>query len=406
MTPSFKPATEWELATYVRYAAQRGSPLEIRGGGTKHDVGRPMQSSQTVETTALTGIALYEPTELVMSARSGTPLKVVEAELARHGQMLAFEPIDVGPLLGAPAEAGTIGGVFATNLSGSRRVAAGGARDHVLGVHAVNGRGEAFKSGGRVMKNVTGYDVARSLSGSWGTLAVLTEVTFKVQPVPEDTATLVFFGLPDELAVELLCQALGTPFDITGAVHLQQRLAARLRHPELKAAGAAVTALRLENFSRFVTYRVERLKQILAAYGAIQVLDTASSLAFWREMRTLAVLQDVAEPLWRISTAPKEGPKVVAGIARYMSVDAVYDWSGGLIWLLVPMSADAGATDIRRVLAHHGGHATLIRAAPDVRASIDAFQPLDPATERITRRLKGAFDPASVLNPLRMYSTF
>jgi glycolate oxidase FAD binding subunit len=358
----------------------------------------------TISTNGLRGITLYEPTELVMSARAGTPVAEIEAELDSRGQMLPFEPIDLGPALGGGAAGGSIGAVFATNISGARRVATGAARDHLLGVRAVNGRGEAFKSGGRVLKNVTGYDVARGLTGSWGTLAVMTEVTFKVVPRPERTATLVLFGLTDELAAEVMCQGLGTPFEVSGAVHLPKSMASRLDTPELRDSGQAVTALRVENLASFVSYRCGKLREALAPYGEGQIFEDGVSLAFWRELRTLSVLQGRTKPLWRISTKPTAGPEVVAAISRYMTVEAFYDWSGGLIWLEVPESADAGASDIRRVIAQHGGHATLIRADAGVRAAIDVFQPLDPGLERLTRRLKAAFDPAGILNPGRMYA--
>src|SRR5262249_8438854 len=191
-------------------------------------IGRPIQTAASISSKAMRGITLYEPSEMVMAARAGTPLSQVEAALAERGQMLAFEPIDYGPMMGAEAGQATIGGVFAANVSGSRPVSIGAARDHLLGIRAVSGRGEVFKSGGRVMKNVTGYDLCRGLAGSWGTLAVLTEVTFKVLPAPEDTGTLVLFGLPDEIAVEVLCTAMASPFEVSGAVHLQPALAARL----------------------------------------------------------------------------------------------------------------------------------------------------------------------------------
>jgi glycolate oxidase FAD binding subunit len=350
------------------------------------------------------GIPLYEPTELVMRARVGTPVADIELELARRNQMLAFEPIDLGPLLGLEPRQGTIGGVFATNFSGARRVSAGGARDHILGLSGVTGRGEVFKSGGRVMKNVTGLDVGRALTGSWGTLAVTTDVTFKVLPQPEATATLAITGLPDEIAVEVLCIAMGTPYEVTGAIHLQKPAAMRLWHSGVRGLGSAVTVLRLEGFPASIASRIEKLRRVLKPYGELHVFETESSLAFWSEMRQLTIFYGSSNPLWRISTAPKMGPKVVAGIARYMTVEASYDWSGGLVWLEVPLSADAGATDIRRIIALYGGHATLIRAEPAVRAAVEVFQPLEPGVEKLTARLKQTFDPVGILNPGRMYA--
>lgn len=399
-----RPATEWELQRTLAQASAERAPVEIIGAGTKRAVGRTPQTSATISLASLTGVKLYEPTELVMSARAGTPLARIEAELAAQGQMLAFEPLDLGPLLGAQAGVGSIGAVFATNLSGSRRVAAGAARDHLLGIHAMTGDGRPYRSGGRVMKNVTGLDMARLVTGSWGTLSVLTEVTFKVLPAPEQTATLVFFGLNDDIAVEALATAMTTPYEVTGAVHLQAPLAQRLWHADLRSEHKSVTAIRIESFARSVAYRVGRLKQELKAFGAIEVLDHASSLEFWDELRQLSVLQGVDAPLWRISTPPQSGPKVVSGIARFMDCRAFYDWSGGLVWAEVLPTADGGASDIRRVIASHGGHATLIRAAPAVRNGIDVFQPLEHGLAQISAKLKAILDPAGILNPGRMYA--
>jgi glycolate oxidase FAD binding subunit len=397
-----RPATERELQRFIGDAARAQMPVEIVGAGTKRTVGRPVNAGAVVSTASLSGLTLYEPTELVMGARAGTPLSRIEDELSRKGQMLAFEPIDLGPVLGGEPNRGTIGAVFSTNLSGCRRVIAGGARDHLLGIEAVTGAGQAFRGGGRVMKNVTGYDLCRAVCGSWGTLAVMSNVTFKVLPRPERTGTLVFLGLDDRSGIEALCTALNTPFEVSGAIHLQASLAARLRHGGLRAERKSVTALRLETFASSYAYRLDRLRSALAAFGDIHVLDDDSSLAFWSELRQLSVLQQSTAPLWRISTAPRSGPDVVAAITRYMDCKAYYDWSGGLIWAEVLDTADAGASDIRRVIASHGGHATLIRATPSVRASVDVFQPLDPGLVEISRGIKAVFDPHDVLNRGRM----
>jgi glycolate oxidase FAD binding subunit len=401
----YRPAADWELASFLRECAGKPRAVELIGSATKRNVGHRVANATVVSTAGLKGITLYEPNELVMAARAGTPLAQVESELAAKRQMLAFEPLDLGPVVGADARQGTIGAVIATNLSGARRISHGAARDHLLGVLAATTMGEVIKSGGRVMKNVTGVDIARGLTGSWGTLAALTEVTFKVLPAPETSATLVITGLPDEIAVEAMCKAVGTPYEVSGTVHLSQTMVGRLWHAGLRAASQPVTALRVENFAKSVSYRVDKLKSVLKQYGAIQVLDNESSVAFWDELRQLSVLQGSNVPLWRISTAPMSGPKVVAGIQHYMSVNCMYDWSGGLIWAEVPNSADAGATDIRRVIATHGGHATLIRASEDVRAAVDCFQPLEPGVAILSRKLKDTFDPSGVLNPGRMYLT-
>ena len=399
-----RPGADWELQFVIAGCAEKRVPIEVVGSGSKRAIGRPVDGTVTITTASLRGISLYEPSELVMSARAGTPLSQIEAELAARGQMLAFEPIDLAPATGGPQGAQTIGAVFATNLSGARRIQYGAARDHLLGVKDVNGRTELFQAGGRVMKNVTGYDVSRGLAGSWGTLAVMTEVTFKVIPWPETAATVIFLGLPDNLAVELLCAAMAEPVEVSGAVHLQAPVAGRLNHPGLRAMGKAVTALRLENFSTAVNGRKQRLKEALKVYGKALELDHRETLEFWGELRRLSVMPNRQTQLWRISTKPTTAPKLVAAIKRYMPAEAFYDWAGGLIWLEVPATADAGTAEIRRAAAIHGGHATLIRAEPSVRAVVDVFQPLSPPVERLTRGLKAAFDPAGILNPGRMYA--
>jgi glycolate oxidase FAD binding subunit len=405
MSDVMRPATEWELKSMMSALAERAIPVEILGGGSKRGIGRPVVTPVALTTAAMRGISLYEPSELVMSARAGTPLSQIEVELASRGQMLPFEPIDLGSVLGTGAGLQTIGAIFAANISGSRRISAGAARDYLLGVRGVNGHAEIFKSGGRVMKNVTGYDVARGLAGSWGTLAVLSEVTFKVLPLPDDVATLVYPDLTDDLAVELMSLALTQPFEVSGTVHLSSTLAGRLKHKGLSKERRSLTAIRLENFTRSISYRKQKLRDILSAYGAPLELELESSLEFWSEVRRLSFLPPNGTHLWRISTTPSMAASLVASVRRHMRVEAFYDWSGGLVWIETPATADAGSADIRRAVATHGGHATLIRADEAVRRSVEVFQPLGPAVDRVTRGIKQAFDPLRLLNPGRMYAT-
>lgn len=404
MPDLIQPKDEGELAAAVAEANETSTPVEISGAGTKRGIGRPLQTGAQLSTSRLSGITLYEPTELVISAMAGTPLAEIEKALAKNNQQLAFEPVDLGPMLGEEDGNGTIGAVFATNLSGSRRIQAGAARDHFIGMRAVNGRGEVIKSGGRVMKNVTGYDLCRGLAGSWGTLAVMSEVTMKVLPMPEATCTLLFTGLTDEVAVDAMCSALGTPFDVTGTVHLHEDFSQQMLNTEILRKPATLTALRLENFKSSLDYRSSRLAESLNPYGEPVVLDNTASQEFWTAMRTLAFLHGSDDPVWRISTAPSNGARVVAALSRRLECKAAYDWSGGLIWLQTSPSADAGAAEVRRAVAEVGGHATLVRADAAVRASIEVFQPLAPVVATLTRKLKHSFDPAGILNPGRMYS--
>ena len=410
MVETFRPTNEGDLQSVIATLARQGMPAEIAGAGSKRGIGRPMQHPAVVDVTGINGITLYEPTELVMSARAGTSLAQIETTLAERGQMLPFEPMELGPASGGSGGVQTIGAVFATNVSGPRRISNGAARDHLLGVRAVNGRAEIFKSGGRVLKNVTGYDVARGLTGSWGTLAVLTEVTFKVLPSPKETETLVYAGLSDEIGAELLCAAMGTPFEVSGTAHLTAGLTSRLELKSLAREASTLTAVRIENFANSVAYRSERLKEALKIYGMPVLLGRDTSVSFWSELRRLSVLTPMkGEPathLWRISTEPRRASKVIDAVRRNMKAEAFYDASGGIVWLEVTASADAGAADIRRILSSHGGHATLIRAEPEVRASIEVFQPMSTVVERLSRGIKESFDPAGILNPGRMYAAF
>src|SRR6187200_247007 len=398
------PDTVEELAYLVAEAADTRTPLEVMGHGTKREVGRLVQYGAVLSTESLVGVSLYEPTELVLVALAGTPVAQIEQMLSENDQELPFEPVDLGPVLGFGPGQATIGGVLATNISGSRRILSGSARDHLLGVQAVNGRGETIRSGGRVMKNVTGYDLSRALAGSWGTLAVLTEVAIKVLPTQREVRTLLCFGLADPTGVEVLGLALGTPFEVSGTVHVNGELARRFSDEEISRPGQSVTAIRMENFPASARYRASRLKQILQAYAPTLELDTARSRMFWDDVKSLRMFERTGRPLWRISMAPTSGPKLVHSLARKIDVRALYDWSGGLIWLDTPLITDAGAVEIRRTLAEFGGHATLIRAEPQARAVIDVFQPLDAPLMALTAALKQAFDPVGILNPGRMYA--
>ncbi len=405
MSDILRAATAWELQSMLAPYLEKEVPVEIIGSGSKSSIGRPMQTAATLSTASMHGIWMYEPTELVMSAQGGTPLVQIEAALASNNQMLAFEPTDLGPTSGGARGTQTIASVFACNSSGSRRVAIGAARDHLLGIEGVNGRGEVFRAGGRVMKNVTGYDLCRGIAGSWGTLAILTEVTFKVLPAPEKTATLVYHDLPDDIGVELMCSAMRLPYEVSGTVHLPKTVAGRLEQSSLANQGHSITALRIENFEKSVDYRAEAMREALKVYGDPTVVGSMNSMEFWNGLRHLSVMPyDEATCLWRVSTAPMMGPRVVSSIRRHMPAEVMYDWSGGLIWIEVPASADAGASDVRRAVAVHGGHATLIRADQSVRAAVEVFQPQSPLAERLMGGLKRVFDPMRMLNPGRMYA--
>lgn len=396
---TLRPQTDADLVGAVAAAAADGAVLNVRGNGSRAALGRPPVGEATdLDLSAFTGITLYEPEELVLSARAGTPLAEIEAAVHARSQYLAFEPADLGPLLGAPPNAATLGGTVACNLAGPRRVRAGAVRDHILGVHAVSGRGEGFKSGGRVVKNVTGYDLSKLLTGSFGTLAVMTDVTIKVLPAPPDTATVALHGADDATAVRLMTAALNSAASVSAAAHVPTGL------PTV-AAGAPVTALRLEGAA--LDARRDLLRDDLAA-GDLQhtVLDAAASATAWQAIRDVATLLPADRPVWRIATAASEAPGIVASIRQTVACDVYYDWGGALIWLATdPAVADAAATQVRAALADsaNNGHATLIRASAEIRATVPVFQPQASGVAALSRRIKDGFDPRRVLNPGRMY---
>ena len=397
---TFTLTTAQEVLELVRWAAAEEASLEVIGHGSKRGIGRPVQTEHVLDLSPLSGVTLYEPEELVLSARAGTPISEIETLLSKQNQQLAFEPMDYGPLLGGESGRGTIGGALCTNLSGPRRIKAGAARDHVLGVNAVSGRGEAFKSGGRVVKNVTGYDLSKGLAGSWGTLAVVTDVTFKVLPAAETEKTLILSGLDDAEAAAAMSEAMGSSAEASGAAHLPEGVAGRFLSGAL--AGAARTVLRVEGVAPSVDYRIDLLARLLKPWSTAELIERQESQALWREIRDCHPFADGTHAaVWRVSMAPTEGHKMVDAFRRAAGANAYYDWQGGLVWLR--MEADPEAEILRRATAHFGGgHATLARAAPAVRAAIPVFQPQPLALAALSARLKEQFDPRNILNPGRM----
>jgi glycolate oxidase FAD binding subunit len=411
MPDTLRPRDAKDVEAAVQSALVEGKTIEIVGHGSKRAIGRPAQTDLTLDLSALSGITLYEPEELVLSAKAGTPLAEIEALLGAKGQQLAFEPMNCAAIFAGVAGRGTIGGALATNVSGPRRIKAGAARDHFLGVCAVSGRGETFKSGGRVVKNVTGYDLCKLMAGSWGTLAAMTEVTIKVLPRPETEQTLLIRGLQPAQAIAAMTAAMGSSCDVSGAAHLPAEIAVRVTAGEI--AGGAVTALRLEGFSPSVAERMRMLEALMQPFGELARADEMVSRRLWTAIRDVAPFAaegsnrsalEAERALWRVSTAPSRGAEFAAAIANAAHAHIFYDWAGGLIWLTLEPSQDAGAALIRRAVTAIGGHATLIRAPASVRAAIDVFAPQDPAVAALTKRVKDSFDPKGVLNPGRMWA--
>jgi glycolate oxidase FAD binding subunit len=403
----FAPADLGELRDAIGEALAAEEPLELVAGGSKRGLGRPLQLPRTLDLSRLAGIRDYQPSELVLTAAAATPIAEIEAELAAAGQMLAFEPPDWGALLDLPASAAgrrTLGGVLACNLSGPRRVKAGAARDHFLGFRGVSGRGEIFKAGGKVVKNVTGYDLCKLMAGSYGTLVALEEVTIKVLPQPEAACTVALCGLYAAAAVRCLNHALASPHEVSGAVYLPASSTAALT-PFTGVSG--VVALRLEGPSPSVSFRRDRLLAELGSDCESTLLDNEASAAFWRSIRDVIPLGQLADrAVWRVSVAPSRGAELGRAIARNLDARWYLDWGGGLLWVAITESGDGGAEIIRAAIrgadGHGTGHATLIKGSPALRLAVPVFEPQPPPLAALAARVKESFDPRHILNPGRM----
>ncbi|TCV76206.1 FAD-binding protein [Neorhizobium sp. S3-V5DH] len=393
------PHTETDAAYVIRNAAAQGTRLSLCGGNSRVGFGNPVEGAEAMSSRGLSGIVDYEPAEMVMTARAGTPVAEIEAALAANRQMTAFEPMDHRGIMGTSGEP-TIGGVFAANVSGPRRFVAGAARDSLLGIRFVNGQGQVIRAGGRVMKNVTGLDLVKLLAGSHGTLGFLTEVTFRVLPVPQSIETIVISGLDDAAAARAMASALALPVEVSGAAHLPQTVKGRFVGGALPEGEA--TVLRLEGLAASVAVRAEKLAAVMKAFGPVSRLGQDKSVTLWREIRDVHPYADgTQKPLWRVSVAPSIGHQLVAALRLEAGVDAFYDWQGGLIWMR--MEADPEAELLRRYIkALGGGYATLMRASEQVRAVTPAFEPQPDAVAALSARVKQKLDPAGIFSPGKM----
>ena len=402
MAEVLKPADGNQVCEIAAWAFAENAGLEIRGQGSKQGLGCPMGDLQVVDLSGLSGVTLYEPGELVLTAGAGTPIGEIETLLTEHNQRLAFEPMDMASILTGDQGRGTLGGVIACNLAGPRRISAGAARDHILGVKAATGRGEPFKSGGRVVKNVTGYDMSKLMTGSYGTLGVMTEITLKVLPKPEKAWTVLLLDLSDADAIRALAQAAGSSHEVSGLAHLPAHAVARSKVSYLKNANSSVTAIRVEGPGPSVEHRIASLRRELKDFGDQEELHSHNSSALWQELRDVRLLPTDTQ-LWKLSVAPSSGPTVVEAVTTNIpDAKAMYDWAGGLVWLSQPAQPDANHEIVRNAVNEVGGHATLIRAAREVRSNVPVFHPQARPVVDLSRRIKEGLDPHGILNPGRM----
>lgn len=390
------PVLDWALAG--------NKSLAISGNNSKVRLGRSMECDAQLSMAGITGVLLHEPAELVMRARAGTKLTDIEATLSDAGQELAFAPPDLGPLLGQDAGQATIGGIFSCNLSGSKRIKAGAARDHLLGVTGYSGRGQPFKAGGRVMKNVTGYDLCKLVAGSYGTLALCTSFTFKVLPRPEKTRTILIFGLSVADAVNAMRDALSSIHEVSSVAYLPADIASNTGIDYIDKAGLSVVAIRVDGPGPSAEYRCNALREEMNTLGTIEELHGHNSVALWSFVSDVKpFVVDQSATVWKVSVPPASAPAYLERLLNDQPDIRYYlDWAGGLIWLSVPAGKDKGAEpDIRRHL-NEGGHATLIRGSEELRRIVSPFQPQNAVLAGISEKVRNGFDPQRIFNPGRM----
>lgn len=380
MTAFAAPTTESAVREAVLDAKAQDVTLRIAAGKTRRDIGRPVQSSIDLDVSNVAGITRYEPGSLTLEAKAGTTIEDISAALETENQMLAFEPMDHRVLLdtkGAP----TIGGVVAGNISGPRRFLAGACRDFLLGVRFVDGNGRILKSGGRVMKNVTGLDLTKLSCGAYGTLGVITEVAFKTLPKPEKSATLQFIGLDEAQAVKLFCKATSTPFEVSGAAWQND-----------------VAMLRVEGLSSQVEYRLSKLKSLFKDTPS-SVLQGEVHQVLWTGIKDVHCFGGTSDTVWRLSLRPTDAPEVIKAAREHLHAAAMIDQGGAVVWLAIPNGLPEQAIQIRGYIKQGHGYATLVRGSEELRGSISPFQPLAPRLADFSEQLRHQFDPSGLLNP-------
>ncbi len=393
-----------DLLDVISAAVSNKTKLDIRGQGSRLGLGRPIEADQIITLDGLQGITTYEPDELVLIARAATPMKDILKTLDDAGQMLAFDP----PLNARSHDEakGTLGGMIATNASGPRRMVAGAARDYLLGFNAISGRGEGFKSGSRVMKNVTGYDLSKLMAGSFGTLAVMDEITIKTMPMPEDARAILVKTNDEVAAGDAIRAAFDSSFEPTCGAIIPAKTAVFSTCKTFKdaAKNGAIAVIRLEGFSVSVKDRVAALTDILAPFGEINILDKNDADVLHIDLREVSLLPaQNNRVLWKISCPPASGGRILNALSKRPNCRGYADWGGGLIWLSHPSGLDGGAEVLRRMLAEVGGHVTLVSAPESMRMNVDVFEPQPAPLAELSRRVKASFDPLGILNPGRMY---
>ena len=398
----FNPSSREEIAEIIRNCYKKNIPLEINGSKSKNKIGRNFQSEKTLDLTSYSGIIDYKPEELYIKVKAGTPINSIIEELDKHDQQLAFEPVDFGFLFNGKSNNGTIGGVISCNFAGPRRFKVGSARDHLLGFQGINGKGEIIKSGGTVVKNVTGYDLCKLISGSFGTLSVLTELSVKVLPKPQSSKTLIINNPHIKKAIEYLGTALSSSSDPSGGVFYPEQFGQSFTFNDLTHKGA-LTAIRIEGPSNSVDHRIKNLSTELGLLeNEYSILESVQTKIFWNKTKNLEIFSNSKKNLLRIVVPISETLSVLQKMKPY-EINYFLDWGGSLIWVELEKISLKILREIKDIMQQHSGYFTIIKVEDDLKASADIFT-IDPIKYKISEKIKKSFDPKRIFNPGKMYS--
>ncbi len=398
----FKPSTREEIVEIVKNCFKKNIPLEINGLKSKNKIGRNFQSEKTLDLSNYSGVIEYKPEELYIKVKAGTPIKEIVEQLDKNNQQLAFEPNDFGYLFNGESNSGSIGGVVSCNFAGSRRFKVGSVRDHVLGFQGLNGKGETIKSGGTVVKNVTGYDLCKLLSGSFGTLSILTELSIKVLPKPETSKTLVIKNPHLKKALGYLGQSLSSSTDPSGGVFYPDYFGKNFILNDLTHEGG-LTAIRIEGPINSVDQRIDRLsKELKLLSQEISILDTEQSNIFWNRTKNLEVFKNLKSNLLRIVVPISETLQVIQKL-KSNDVNYFIDWGGSLVWMAFNEINSKILNETKQIVKKHHGYYTIIKIEEDLKASADVFT-IDPIKYKISEKIKRSFDPKRIFNPGKMYT--
>jgi glycolate oxidase FAD binding subunit len=398
----FNPSSREEIAEIIRNCYKKNIPLEINGSKSKNKIGRNFQAEKTLDLTSYSGIIDYKPEELYIKVKAGTPINSIIEELDKHDQQLAFEPVDFGFLFNGKSNNGTIGGVISCNFAGPRRFKVGSARDHLLGFQGINGKGEIIKSGGTVVKNVTGYDLCKLISGSFGTLSVLTELSVKVLPKPQSSKTLIINNPHIKKAIEYLGTALSSSSDPSGGVFYPEQFDQSFTFNDLTHKGA-LTAIRIEGPSNSVDHRIKNLSAELGLLeNEYSILESVQTKIFWNKTKNLEIFSNSKKNLLRIVVPISETLSVLQKMKPY-EINYFLDWGGSLIWVELEKISLKILREIKDITQRHSGYFTIIKVEDDLKASADIFT-IDPIKYKISEKIKKSFDPKRIFNPGKMYS--